>query len=101
MHPVKNGGITNQGYFASHAAQGKPTGNADACRARSCSLFTENKVKEVRRMPKFKSSNIVELNIPAGNGRSVVTLTRGHIDFWAYQGVDLSKFAASVVTSNA
>lgn len=87
--------------FASHAALALPVGDATECDARSCSLWSDAKVKKAGKLPKLKLKNMVQLNIPAGNGRWTANDKRGHIHFWIYQGCNMCAHATHFVVKHA
>jgi hypothetical protein len=80
--------------FLSHRKLGKlqPI-DIDTCRWASCSFYLSE--TSVRRIKKFKDSRVAKLDIPAQNGMMIER--NGHVDFWAFEGVDLSKFVVEVL----
>lgn len=87
--------------FHSHAQKGFPTGNASECEARSCSLWTHGSVESARKLPKLRALNMVRLNIPIGNGRSLVNQRRGHIHFWMFNSCVPFNCAIELVKKSA
>lgn len=87
--------------FSSHAALNLPVGNATECESRSCSLWVDARVKKASKMPKLKSMNMAQMDIPEGNGRWVENTGRGHVHFWVYRGRDMVGFVTQVVAKHA
>lgn len=88
--------------FQSHRQLGKNTGSATECRARSVSFFTHDAVPSVvdaRKTAFFKDKPICLLDIPSGSGLSLQT--KGHIDFWMYNGYTPDDSVIAVVETVA
>jgi hypothetical protein len=88
------GNMPTQQDFVSHGAKGK-TRPADKglCEWWSCSLFTD--VNALRKLPGFREKRFAKLQISRGSGLS--KCSGPHVDFWAYQGTNLTTAVIGVI----
>lgn len=84
--------------FDSKAATGIPCpSDKDPCNWASCSLFKKAKSLRSYNRLRHEKPYLAKLTIPAGSGKfKIGEGKRGHVDFWRYYHVCLSRLVVSV-----